>query len=138
MQPGRRGIDQRPDVLPRDDVGVYFPLPAPAPPNPREFDEVADVLDPMLTPLGFAAAQGGASGRSGQVIFCRGQIDSIDGGCVDLVIELAAKPEWRISDVRYWGFPSETWHLDFDRDADLAEQLAGLARTLPLTLARPG
>ncbi len=69
------------------------------------------------------------------MIFCRGDVDSADGGCVDLVVDLGAKPVWRITDVRYWGFPSDSWHLDFDPDANLSEQLAKLARTLPISLA---
>jgi hypothetical protein len=92
---------------------------------------VAEILDPILTPLGFAPGQVGIDGERGQVIFCRGLIDSADGGCVDLVVEVEATPDWRISDVRYWGFPADRWHLDVDRDARLADQLAGLARTLP-------
>jgi hypothetical protein len=68
------------------------------------------------------------------VIFCRGEVDSVDGGCVDLVVDVEAGPEWHITDVRYWGFPSDRWHLDFDRGAPLADQLAGLARTLPTVL----
>jgi len=49
------------------------------------------------------------------VIFCRVAIDSADDGCVDLVVDLEATPDWQITDVRYWGFPSDRWHLDFDR-----------------------
>jgi hypothetical protein len=89
------------------------------------------VLDPVLVPLGFAPAQSGASGRRAQVIFCRGLVDGIDDGCVDLVIDLAAAPDWRIEDVRYWGFTSDRWHLGFDAAAELADQLEQLARTLP-------
>ncbi|MGI8829110.1 MAG: hypothetical protein ACR2I5_04970 [Candidatus Limnocylindria bacterium] len=91
---------------------------------------VADVLDPLLLPLGFAPAQVGGDGDRGEVIFCRGEIDSPDGSCVDLVLDLEAAPDWQITDVRYWGFPSDRWRLDFDRDASLADQLAGLAQTL--------
>jgi hypothetical protein len=116
-----------------EDVGVWSPHPQQA--LPQAFNEVAETLDPIVVPLGFAPGQSGASEDTGQVLFCRGDIDSIDGACVDLVIDLEAKPSWRISDVRYWGFPSETWHLAFLRDADLREQLAELARTLPVTLA---
>jgi hypothetical protein len=105
------------------------------PPDPRAIDHVAEILDPVLAPLGFAPGQGGASERDGQVIFCRGEVDSTDGGCVDLVVDLAATPSWRITDVRYWGFPSDTWHLDFDPDADISDQLTTLARTLPVVLA---
>ena len=97
-------------------------------------DVVTTTLDPVLVPLGFAPGQVGVDGKGGQVIFCRGQIDSTDDGCVDLVVELAAMPDWQITDVRYWGFPSDRWHLDFDRGARLADQLAGLAQILPSEL----
>jgi hypothetical protein len=102
---------------------------------PQAFDEVARVLDPILTPIGFAPGQAGASDSHGQVIFCRGELDGTDGACVDLVIDLRAAPVWRITDVRYWGFPSDRWHLDFDAGATLSAQLAMLARSLPTTLA---
>lgn len=98
-------------------------------------DLVADVLDPLLEPLGFAPGQAGADGGRGQVVFCRGAVAGSDGGCVDLVVDLAAEPGWRIVDVRYWGFGSDRWHLAFDRHARLADQVAGLARTLPGELA---
>jgi len=35
---------------------------------------------------------------------------------------------------RYWGYPSDRWHLDFDRGARLADPLAGLAQILPSEL----
>lgn len=92
---------------------------------------MAEVLDPVLGPLGFAAGQGGASDGSAQVIFCRGMHDSTDDGCVDLVIELVSTPAWRLNDVRYWGFTSDRWHLDFPVEASLEEQLVSLAETLP-------
>lgn len=95
---------------------------------------VTQLLDPVLVPLGFAPGQVGLDGANGQVIFCRGEAGSADGGCVDLVVEVEATPEWRISDVRYWGFPSDRWHLAFDRGS-LADQVAGLARSLPQQLA---
>ena len=103
---------------------------SPVPPLDPELDRVAAVLDPILAPLGFAAGQTGASDGRGQVIFCRGFVDSCDGGCVDLVVDLEATPEWRITNVRYWGYPSDRWHLAFDPDRDLPAQLSGLARTL--------
>jgi hypothetical protein len=53
---------------------------------------------------------------------------------VDLVVDLEATPDWQIIDVRYWGFPSDRWHLDLDRSARLADQLADLAQTLPSEL----
>jgi hypothetical protein len=92
------------------------------------------ILDPVLVPLGFAPGQVGVDTERGQVIFCRGAVGSPDGACVDLVVEVEATPDWRVSDVRYWGFPSDRWHLDFDRDAPLGDQLAGLAQTLPSAL----
>ncbi len=97
-------------------------------------DLVIKALDPVLVSLGFATGQVGIDSRRGQVIFCRGEIDSSDGGCVDLVVEVEAMPDWRITDVRYWGYPSDQWHLDFYRDASLADQVAGLAHSLPNTL----
>lgn len=98
-------------------------------------DLVPEILDPVLVPLGFAPGQVGVVEKRGQVIFCRGEIASSDDGCVDLVVEVEATPDWRVTDVRYWGFPSDRWHLGFDRDARLADQLAGLARILPRELA---
>jgi len=92
---------------------------------------VTKTLDPVLAPIGFAPGQVGVAGERGQVIFCRGEIDVADSGCVDLVVDVEAMPDWQITDVRYWGFPGDRWHLDFDRDARLADQLAGLARILP-------
>src|SRR6266540_558681 len=105
------------------------------PPHDPALDRVADALDPILTPLGFAPGQAGASDGRGQVIFCRGVTDSSDGACVDLVVDLAAVPDWRITDIRYWGYPSDRWHLAFVADDDLEVQLAGLAQTLPQDLA---
>ena len=103
----------------------------PVPPLDPALGRVAAVLDPVLAPLGFAAGQAGASDGRGQVIFCRGFVDGTDGGCVDLVVGLEATPDWRVTDVRYWGYPSDRWHLAFDPGGDLPAQLAGLARTLP-------
>ena len=114
-------------------LGVWSPVRQP--PVPSAIDQVAEILDPVLTPLGFAPGQAGASLERGQVIFCRGEVDSTDGGCVDLVVDLEATPAWRIRDVRYWGFPSDRWHLDFDAHADLSDQLTRLAQTLPIDLA---
>ena len=108
--------------------------PHPSSDSDHGLDQVAEVLDPVLTPLGFAPGQAGASKGRGQVIFCRGEVDSTDGGCVDLVVDVEATPEWRIIDVRYWGYPSDRWHLDFDPHADLSDQLKRLAQTLPKEL----
>ncbi|MDQ3506003.1 MAG: hypothetical protein M3446_09945 [Actinomycetota bacterium] len=96
---------------------------------------VATVLDPVLVPLGFAAGQTGAGATQGQVNFCRGLNDSIDGGCADLVVDLEAAPQWHITSVRYDGFPSERWSLRPPLSTDLERQLAALARTLPADLA---
>ena len=95
---------------------------------------ISAILDPVLVPLGFAAGQIGVDGQRGQVIFCRGESDSVDGGCLDLVLEVEASPDWQITDVRYWGSPSDRWRLPFDRGASLADQLAGLSRSLPSAL----
>lgn len=100
-----------------------------------ELDLVAEMLDPVLAPLGFTPGQAGAGDGSGQVIFCHGELRGPDDGCVDLVVDLEATPDWRIVDVRYWGFPSERWHLAFDRQGDLHRQLAELATTLPSQLS---
>jgi len=108
----------------------FSPSPFSANDRSSEIVEVAAVLDPVLVPLEFAPAQASASGTQGQVIYCRGLWDSTDGGCVALVIDLVADPEWRIADVRYWGFTSDRWHLAFDRRAALSGQLADLAQNL--------
>jgi hypothetical protein len=105
--------------------------PYPVPPHDSALDRVAEALDPVLVPLGFAPGQAGAADGHGQVIFCRGDIGSIDGACVDLVVDLEAKPDWRITDVRYWGSPSDRWHLTFDATSELIVQLTSLAPTLP-------
>jgi hypothetical protein len=107
----------------------------PMPPHDPVLDRVATALDPVLGALGFAPGQLGASGQRAQVIFCRGLVDSTDGACVDLVVDLEATPDWRVVDVRYWGFPSDRWHLPFVTEGDLAMQLDDLATTLPTTLA---
>jgi hypothetical protein len=110
------------------------PASYPVPPLGSELEQVAAVLDPILTSLGFAAGQPGASDDHGQVTFCRGFVDSTDGGCVDLVVDIEATPDWRITDLRYWGYASDRWHLAFDADSELPTQLSGLARTLPREL----
>jgi 1,6-anhydro-N-acetylmuramate kinase len=72
---------------------------------PDQLTRMADV-DPVLSALGFAPGQAGVAGGHGQVIFCRGFVDGTDGSCIDLVIDLEAVPDWRITDVRYWGSPA--------------------------------
>ena len=109
----------------------YGPSPFSVNDRSSEMDEVAAVLDPVLVPLEFAPAQLSAAGNQGQVIYCRGLWDSTDEACVDLVIDLVADPDWRIIDVRYWGFASDRWHLAFDHQAALPRQLRGLAQSLP-------
>jgi hypothetical protein len=112
-------------------MGLVPFAPYPVPPPDVSLDQVAEALDPVLVALGFAPGQVGGGDGHGQVIFCRGQIDSRDGDCVDLVVDLEAMPDWRITDVRYWGYPSDRWHLRFDAEGDLEAQLTSLARTLP-------
>jgi hypothetical protein len=108
----------------------------PVPPHDAALDRLTAVLDPILTELGFAPGQAGASGDRGRVIFCRGDVDSRDGGCVDLVIDLQATTRgWRIVDVRYDGYFADRMHLPFDLDSDLPTQLSRLARTLPSQLS---
>ncbi len=107
----------------------------PSGPGDRGLDLVAEILDPVLVPLGFAPGQIGVAGDHAQVIFCRGDADGADDGCTDLVVEVEATPDWQIVDVRYWGFPSERWHLGFDRGVSLASQLRALAKSLPAELA---
>jgi hypothetical protein len=99
-------------------------------PIPTEVERIAEVLDPVVTPFGFAPGQAGVADGSGQVIFCRGIWDSTDGGCVDLVIDVGRDSDWRITGVRYWGSPSKEWQLDVEPDGELANQLDELARTL--------
>lgn len=104
---------------------------------PRDpiLDEVAAVLDPVLSPLGFGPGQLGSSELEASVIFCRGDEASDDGACIDLVIDLEPSPAWRVTDVRYWGFPSDRWHLAFPANGDLRTQLHVLSQTLPTELA---
>ena len=109
----------------------------PSPHSPdAELQLVASRLDPVLVPLGFAPGQLGGDVGTAQVIFCRGYLGADDDeGCVDLVIDLERKPDWRISDVRYWGFELDRFHLGFDRESELSTQLEELRRTLPQTLS---
>jgi len=92
-----------------DDGRAVRPVPAAAArPGTRQ---VAEALDPVLVPLGFATGQVGGDGARGQVIFCRGDIGTSDGACVDVVVDLEATPHWQITDVRFWGYTSDRWHL---------------------------
>ena len=68
-------------------------------PRDPTLDKVADALDPVLAPLGFARGQLGSSESEASVIFCRGDEGSYDGTWVDLVIDLRPHPAWRITDV---------------------------------------
>ena len=97
---------------------------------------ITDRLDPLLVPLGFLAGQGGTDGGArGQVIYCRGDEGSPDGGCLDLVLDVHAEPEWRIVDVRWDGFPADRWYHDFERGAPLPDQVDDLAARLPELLS---
>ena len=109
--------------------------PYPLPPHDPAHNQVEEALDPVLVPLGFVAGQVGGDGARGQVIFCRGDIGTSDDACVDVVVDLEATPDWQITDVRYWGYTSDRWHLPFDADSELHAQLTSLARTLPNELA---
>ena len=107
----------------------------PVPRHDPLLERVVAVLDPVLTPLGFTPGQVGSAPDRAQVIFCRGDAHGTDDGCVDLVVDLEAMPDWHITDVRYWGYPADRWHLAFDAEGELESQLAALARTLPAELA---
>jgi hypothetical protein len=102
----------------------------PLPPHDPALDRVAEVLDPILTPMSFAAGQLGSSRSEAQVIYCRGLIDSLDGSCVDLVVDLQKQAAWRITDVRYYGVESERMHLGVPVAPHLDAQLEQLARTI--------
>jgi hypothetical protein len=114
-------------------VVAFVPYPGLA--DVPALDRITRALDPVLTPLGFAPGQAGAAEGRGQVIFCRGPVEGGDGDCVDLVVDVAMMPEWRVTDVRYWGYPSDRWYLRFEAEGDLDSQLTGLARTLPVDLS---
>ncbi|MCU1503822.1 MAG: hypothetical protein JWM12_3176 [Ilumatobacteraceae bacterium] len=103
----------------------------PLPPIDPTLTAIAERLNPLLQSRGFHAGQAGSSEGCAQIIYCRGFDGSLDDGCIDLVVDLELAGECRVTDVRYWGFPSDRWHLGFARDASLADQLAGLERTLP-------
>ena len=116
-------------------IGVVPFVAYPLPPHDPALDVVAAAIDPVVSPLGFASGSLGCSGDRAQVTFCRGLLGSIDGACVDLVVELEAVPDWRIIAVRYWGFPVERWHLRLPAGRDLTDQLEQLRQTLPHDLA---
>jgi hypothetical protein len=117
-------------LLTSRDAGRVPWAPFPLPPHDPILDRVAEALDPVLVPLRFAPGQLGASDAQAQVIYCRGLVDSLDGSCVDLVVVLEAAPDWRITDVRYAGFPSDRMYLAVPSAIDLDGQLDGLVRTL--------
>lgn len=113
------------------DDGLMPFAPYPDPAVDRALESVVAALDPILVPLGFAPGQPGQSGSSGQVVFCGGLEHSTDGGCVDLVVDLEADPDWHVIAVRYWGYPAHRWHLSLATSVNLPEQLVALAHTLP-------
>jgi len=86
--------------------------------------------------MGFAAGQLGSSGSDAEVIYCRGLIDSRDGSCGDLVVDLQKGTTWRIIDVRYYGFDGEPMHLSVPAEPHLTAQLEQLARTIVGDLRR--
>jgi hypothetical protein len=107
------------------------PWPAyPLPPHDPALHRVAEVLDPILTPMGFTAGQLGSADLQAQVLYCRGLIDSLDGYCVDLAVDLHKCTTWLITDVRYYGFEGDRMHLSLRAEPDLESQLSQLARTI--------
>lgn len=98
-----------------------------------EVNLVSAILNPVLLPLGFAPGQEGTSRVGGGVLFCRADNS---GGCDDLILDLAAGDGWRIVDVRYDGYPSQSWSPNYE-GTSLAEQLHNLAQTLPSALPGP-
>lgn len=56
-------------------------------------------------------------------------------GRVRALVSAEPSPAWRVTDVRYWGFPSDRWHLTFPTNSDLRTQLDALSQTLPSELA---
>jgi hypothetical protein len=97
---------------------------------------IVEALDPVLTPLGFAAGQVGGSSNTGQVIYCRAH-SAGDGRCVDVVLDVRRSDDWRIVRVDIDDGPdNEVRHLRFSRDAILSEQIDQLVLTLPRDVRR--
>jgi hypothetical protein len=133
----KNGTSVLPPAVGRRGHGKMSSMPATSYPDAdagEALQHVTHRLDPVLRPLGFAPGQIGADGSRGQVVFCRGLVDPVDDGCVDLVLDVEATPERRVVDVPSWGYPADRWHLDFDQEP-LVEQLRGLAQSLPTELA---
>jgi hypothetical protein len=97
-------------------------------------DLVTEILDPVLLPLGFAPGQVGVVAERGQVIFCRGEIESADGGCVDLVVEVEATPDWQSPTSATGGFRATDGTSTSTEVPALLISLAGLAQILPTEL----
>jgi len=57
-------------------------------------------------------------------------IDSLDGGCVDVMVDFETAPSPRITVVRYAGFPCERMHVTVPNAPDLGLELQNLVRTL--------
>ncbi len=97
---------------------------------------IVDALDPVLTPLGFAAGQVGGSSNTGQVIYCRPH-SADDGRCVDVVLDVRRSEDWKIVRVDIDDGPdNEVRNLRFARDATLTKQIDQLALTLPTDICR--
>lgn len=95
------------------------------------FDLVVAHLDPALTAIGFAAGQGGVTGDSGQVIYCRAHPDG-GGLCADVVLTFRNDDRWQVTDVSYDGFTvGQASRLRLALDVGLSEQLTVLATTIP-------
>ena len=90
---------------------------------------IVEALDPVLSPLGFAAGQAGGSSTTGQVIFCRAH-PADDGRCVDVVIDIEKSDGWKIVRVDIDDGPdNEVRHLRFPWEEDLsALSLRSLSR----------
>lgn len=94
------------------------------------FTRVTEVLDPILTPLGFAPGQRSDSEKATQVIYCRAHSVG-DRRSVDVVIDVCDSGSWRISRVSIDDGPDQmVRHLRLEQDADLLTQLDRLASTI--------
>lgn len=92
--------------------------------------QLVEVLDPLLTPLGFTAGQAGGSSNTGQVIYCRPHLAD-DGRCVDVVLDVRKSDGFKIIRVDIDDGPdNEVRHLRLARDATLSEQIDQLVLTL--------